>query len=427
MRVQIGTDATSKLRVVSPEEYGEIITVFDEVQATTLNGGLLLGENDANGERIQFKLFNGEKEVSNGGNINTGDFVNAPVIGFVNYGYSNFKVYVDQSTFATTKGNTTKETTSIVKADGKLTIASYNLENFSATSNATKVKNIAEAFVKGLESPDIIGITEMQDNDGATASGNSAADKSYQKLIDAIKAADGPTYEYVNIDPEYDQDGGAPGGNIRVGFLYNPEKVSLPEDSVSGTANAATAYVDGNLTLNPGRINPTSSAFKSSRKPLAAEFTFNGEQVIVIVNHWNSKGGDSPLFGTQQPAVLGSEAQRIEIAKVVREFVEEIQSENSNANIVAVGDFNDFQWTSALQFFEGGNKSMFNMINSLPANDRYSYTYQGNSQALDHIFVSNNLKAKSVLDILHVNADFTEDAGRASDHDPLMVQIDFTK
>nr|WP_240758504.1 FN3 associated domain-containing protein [Lysinibacillus sp. SGAir0095] len=427
MRVQIGTDATSKLRVVSPEEYGEIITVFDEVQATTLNGGLLLGENDANGERIQFKLFNGEKEVTNGGNINTGDYVNAPVVGFVNYGYSNFKVYVDQSSFATTKGATTKETTSIEKAEGKLTIASYNLENFSATSNATKVRNIAEAFVDGLNSPDIIGVTEMQDNDGATASGDSSADQSYQKLIEAIIAAGGPTYEYVNIDPEYNQDGGAPGGNIRVGFLYNPAKVSLPEGSITGSANNGTEYVDGKLTLNPGRINPTSSAFNSSRKPLAAEFNFNGEQVIVVVNHWNSKGGDSPLFGTEQPAVLGSEVQRKEIAQIVRGFVETIQTANPDANIVAVGDFNDFQWTPALQIFEGENESMVNMINTLPENDRYSYTYQGNSQALDHIFVSDNLKAKSILDILHVNADFTEEAGRASDHDPLMVQIDFTK
>lgn len=427
MRVQIGADTASKLRVVSPEEYGEIITVFDEVKATTLNGGLLLGENDANAERIQFKLFNGEKEVSNGGNINTGDSVDAPVIGFVNYGYSNFKVYVDQSSFKTTAGNIQKETTSIVEADGKLTIASYNLENFSANSNATKVRNIAEAFVNGLNSPDIIGVTEMQDNDGATASGSSAADESYQKLIDAIIAADGPTYKYVNIDPEYNQDGGAPGGNIRVGFLYNPEKVSLPTESDPGTANQATAYEDGQLTLNPGRIDPTSSAFNSSRKPLAAEFTFNGEQVIVIVNHWNSKGGDSPLFGTQQPAVLGSEAQRKDIAQVVRGFVETIQTANPNANIVAVGDFNDFQWTPALQIFEGENESMFNMINTLNENDRYSYTYQGNSQALDHIFVSDNLRAKSILDILHVNADFTEEAGRASDHDPLMVQIDFTK
>ena len=36
-------------------------------------------------------------------------------------------------------------------------------------------------------------------------------------------------YKYVNIDPVNNQDGGAPNANIRVGFLYNPDRVSLTE------------------------------------------------------------------------------------------------------------------------------------------------------------------------------------------------------
>ena len=44
---------------------------------------------------------------------------------------------------------------------------------------------------------------------------------------------------------------------------------------------------------------------------------------------------------------------------------------------------------------------------------------------LDHILVSNNLVDKTEIDILHINADFTDMAGRASDHDPVMVQIGF--
>ena len=44
---------------------------------------------------------------------------------------------------------------------------------------------------------------------------------------------------------------------------------------------------------------------------------------------------------------------------------------------------------------------------------------------LDHILVSNNLADQTEIDILHINADFTDMAGRASDHDPVMVQIGF--
>ena len=44
---------------------------------------------------------------------------------------------------------------------------------------------------------------------------------------------------------------------------------------------------------------------------------------------------------------------------------------------------------------------------------------------MDHILVSNHLAEKTAIDILHINADFTDMAGRASDHDPVLVQIDF--
>ncbi len=76
----------------------------------------------------------------------------------------------------------------------------------------------------------------------------------------------------------------------------------------------------------------------------------------------------------------------------------------------------------ALKIHEG--ELMTNMINKVETSDRYTYLYQGNSQVLDHILVSNNLVNRTVIDILHINADFTDMAGRASDHDPVMVQID---
>ena len=44
---------------------------------------------------------------------------------------------------------------------------------------------------------------------------------------------------------------------------------------------------------------------------------------------------------------------------------------------------------------------------------------------MDHILVSNHLVDQTEIDILHINADFTDMAGRASDHDPVLVQIGF--
>ena len=107
---------------------------------------------------------------------------------------------------------------------------------------------------------------------------------------------------------------------------------------------------------------------------------------------------------------------------MVYNFVEEIKAKNPDANIVSVGDYNDYQFSDAMKLFEG--ELMTNMINHVEKSDRYTYLFQGNSQVLDHILVSNNLVSGTEIDILHINADFTDIAGRASDHDPVLVQVD---
>jgi predicted extracellular nuclease len=43
------------------------------------------------------------------------------------------------------------------------------------------------------------------------------------------------------------------------------------------------------LSFSPGLIDPTNSAFTSSRKPLVGEFKFGGNTVFVVGNHFNSK------------------------------------------------------------------------------------------------------------------------------------------
>lgn len=421
MRVQVGN-----VKAVAPQEHGDLITVLESAPTNSLHGGVLFEEGNANPNRIQFRLEpNG---TARNFEVATGDRFTGPITGIVGYSYQNYKIYVslDDMKAAHSKGSATPERTTIVKDDNKLTIASYNLENFSNNTSETsndKAQKLARAFAVDMDSPDIIGVTEVQDNNGSSA-GNAAANESYERLIQAIVDAGGPRYDYLNIDPINNADGGAPNANIRVGFLYNPTRVSLPEGIPTGDATTAVGYENGKLTLNPGRIDPTNAAFNNSRKPLAAQFVFQGEDVIVLVNHWNSKSGDTPLFGAIQPPVYDSENQRKQIARIVYNFVEDIKTKNPDANIVSVGDFNDYQFAEALKIHEG--QLMTNMINKVEESDRYTYLYQGNSQVLDHILVSNNLVNRTVIDILHINADFTDMAGRASDHDPVMVQIDLT-
>ncbi|MGG3804390.1 chitobiase/beta-hexosaminidase C-terminal domain-containing protein [Metabacillus fastidiosus] len=423
MRVVI-KDST---RAVAPQEHGDLIVVRDSVAADTINGGVRLTKDDGNPERIQFKLYpnNDARKFD----VKTGDTFAGNIEGVVNYGFQNYKIYADLDYMKGKHavGRAEPEKTSITFDENKLTIASYNLENFSnnTASNETpedKVNKLARAFVEDMKNSDIIGVTEVQDNNGQVNDGTVDAAESYNRLINKIKSISGEEYKFVNINPENNQDGGAPGANIRVGFLYNPKRVSLTGGENPGKATDAVSYKDGKLTLNPGRIDPANAVFNSTRKPLAAQFTFKGKDIVVVANHFNSKSGDTPLFGAKQPPVYGSEAKRQEMAAVVNNFVKTIKADNADANVVVLGDLNDFEFSKTLDVLKGNE--LTNMIDKAEEKERYTYLFQGNSQVLDHILVTNNLASSTAVDIVHINADFTDMGGRASDHDPVLIQTD---
>jgi 2',3'-cyclic-nucleotide 2'-phosphodiesterase (5'-nucleotidase family) len=403
---------------VAPQKYGEVPVIAGKVEGKlyTTPGGLPITKDNMNPERLHL-LFGNRDFVAK-----TGDQFNGTVTGVVSYSFQNYKILTNEADLPELiESSYTQETTDIEKASDKLTVATYNMENYTQ-AETEKTAKIAESIVNNLKTPDIIGLVEVQDNNGESAGGTDA-DQNYQALIDAIKAVGGPAYEWTDIAPVDGQDGGAPNGNIRVGFIYNPERVTL-KAGTKGTATQAVGYENGSLTLNPGRIDPTNSAFNSSRKPLAAEFTFNGEEVIVIANHFNSKRGDQPIFGQNQPPVLGSETQRMAIAGVVNSFIKDVKSKNADANIVVVGDLNDFEFSNPLTALKGNE--LTNLIEMVPAAERFTYNYQGNSQVLDHLLVSNNLASSAEIDIVHLNSPFMEAHGRVSDHDAILAQLDLT-
>ncbi|ANU27520.1 endonuclease [Planococcus versutus] len=409
-------------KVVGPQNYGEVVVVAENSPNTEFHkqGGILISENDYNPERIVVD-FDNEKFIAKAGDLFDGD-----IIGVMGFGFGNYKLWTAESNLPKlVDGGTKPEKTWIVKDDKKLTVAAYNVENYSADPSHTtdaKAQRIAESFVNDLNSPDVIVMVEVQDNDGPITSGNSDATASYERLIKDIKTAGGPTYAWTDIAPEYNKDGGQPGGNIRVGYLYNPERVTLSEGT-KGTATQDNTWVDGELALNPGRVQPI--AMPNTRKPIAAQFEFQGEQVVVIGAHLNSKGGDQPLYGKNQPPFLGSVAERIQLATAINGFIQDGLKQNPDLNVIVAGDMNDFEFTPALKALKGD--ILTNKVEDVPLEDRYSYYYQGNSQVLDHLLVTNNLAKRTEMDMVHINSMFMEEQGRASDHDPLLAQIEFEK
>ncbi|MGN7470829.1 chitobiase/beta-hexosaminidase C-terminal domain-containing protein [Brevibacillus sp. SAFN-007a] len=400
----------------------EFVVMDDQAhrgQPRTPAGGVVLAADDFHPERITVA----DKLVPILAHPKVGDKITEPLAGIIDYSFANYKLYPIE-TVSVQSGSSKPTVTTLAPQDDELTIASYNIENFSAKTDSKKIARIAETIVENMKAPDIIGVVEMQDNSGPTDDGETNAAKSADALRKAIQQKNGPAYRYIDIAPENNQDGGQLGGNIRVGFFYNPARVQLAE-GVAGTATEAVQVEtrDGAayLSHNPGRVAPNNEAFASSRKPLAAQFIFQGKPVFVIANHFNSKGGDGALFGKQQPPELVSEKQRMKIARVLNGFVKQIHAADPKANVVVLGDLNDFPFSHPVRALADG--VLTNMVEKLPPGSQYTYVYQGNSQVLDQILVSNHLENRTKVDIVHINAGFTEDEGRVSDHDPVLVQI----
>ena len=426
MLVQINNPVT-----ISPtNNFGEIWILPDNgANATgrTTRGGSLISPTDFNPERIQIDdtLFaSGTSPLVNvGATLNT-------ISGVVDYSFNNYEVLPTSLTL-NSPGSLNKETTNLAGDSNNLTVATFNVENLDPGDGDTQFNNIANRILNNLKAPDIISLEEIQDNNGATNDAVVDANQTYQKLIDAITSAGGPTYEYRQINPVDDQDGGEPGGNIRVGFLYNPRRVSFVERSGGGsTTNTTITNASGKpqLSASPGRIDPNNPAFNASRKPLVGEFIFKGETVFVIGNHFNSKGGDQALFGPNQPPTLSSETQRLQQAQIVNDFVDNILAVDPKTNIIVLGDLNDFEFSEPLNVLKGipggtGTPVLNNLLDTIPANERYTYNFQGNAQVLDHILVSNNLASKlNGYDVVHINSEF---ADQDSDHDPSVAQFNF--
>ena len=390
----------------------------------TSRGGILVAATDFNPERIILS----NALVAASPDVNVGDKFPGTVVGVIDYAFAKYNFFNTGALPAIVPGSLVRETLALPeRAAADIDMASFNVENLDPTDPPEKFARLASIVVQNLKSPDLVAVEEIQDNNGPTNDGTVDASTTFTMLAQAITVAGGPSYQFRNIDPENGKDGGEPGGNIRIGFLFRTDRglsfVDRP-GAVFDTPNAVmTMGGKPALAYSPGRIDPISAAFSSSRKPLAAEFTYRGRTLFVIANHFNSKGGDQPLFGRFQPPALSSEMQRREQAQIVGAFVTQILAVDPGAAIAVLGDLNDFEFSPPIMALKGAGLTA--LIETLPANERYSYVYEGNSQTLDHLLVSSGLlSAKTGFDVVHVNAEFFD---QASDHDPSVARFSFAQ
>ncbi|WDZ90075.1 endonuclease/exonuclease/phosphatase family protein [Nocardiopsis sp. HUAS JQ3] len=408
--------------VGATDDYAALWVTTEPGRNPTVNGGTRYGSyDDPNSGRIKVEsLLDRDRHPFPEANV--GDTLAGVTEGPLYY--SRFGGYLIR---ATTLGEHVRgdlERTAVRDARRhEVSVATYNVENLGGRDDQAKYDALAAGIVESLDSPDIIGLEEIQDSTGPTDDGVVDADVTLDRLVEAVEAHGGPAYEWRQISPEDKQDGGQPGGNIRNAFLFDPERVEFV-DREGGDASTAVEVVEGErgaeLSVSPGRISPRDQAWESSRKPLVGHFRALNRDVYVVTNHFNSKGGDESLHGVHQPPRRTSETQRHAQAELVRDFAEELLAVDPGANLVVMGDLNDFQFSRTLEILTADGP-LHNPMTDLPEEERYNYVFDGNSQALDHILVNQALAGRVEYDIARINSEFSD---QVSDHDPQVLWLD---
>lgn len=394
-------------------------------------GGLIInadidGLGDLNPERIQIQydaFFDLLPDGFTPPSLDVGQGLTG-VTGVVSYAFGNFEVLVTQEFEALADTANDEEVTDLEGDDFRLSFATYNVLNVTADidgsggsdDDADQIAKLAEQIADNLGSPDIVALQEIQDDSGTTDDGTLGAEVTLQALVDAIALAGGPTYAFESaIVDENNENGGAPGSNIRNAFLWNTERMSLTEVvTLESDELAARGVTDAD-------------PFFETRDPLLGVFEFNGEDVTVINNHFSSRFGSEPIFGGPQPFLQAGEEARAAQAAAINTVVDGILAGDPGARVIVAGDLNTFEFTDELAEIlpgTGEEQVLTNLIGEVGTDDAYSFIFDGNSQALDHIFVTDSLLNGVEVDYVHLNVDFAAEV-TASDHEPIVASFQF--
>lgn len=346
------------------------------------------------------------------------------VAGVLDYSFGNYKIV------AQTIGQITsvRATPAPLARKDEFTIASFNLENFYSTDAnfSVRVQKASKAIREVLRTPDILGVVEVGDlttlqalaariNQDASAAGQTS-----------------PNYTAYLIESDNDTE-----RDIDVGFLVktNGENVFINVTGVfqEGRDATYTNPVTGGQELLNDRAPLLLTADIAPRNNPNREAP---RKYTVIVNHLRS------LIDVEIDARV--RAKRRAQAEFLANLINARQQADANENIVSVGDYNAFEFNDGYVDVLGTitgrptpadrvllpspdlvNPDLFNLIETLPRSQRYSFVFEGHAQALDHIIVNQAARSRATrFAFARNNADFPDvfetDATRServSDHD----------
>jgi predicted extracellular nuclease len=316
---------------------------------------------------------------------------------------------------------------------GTLKVAAFNVLNFFTTLNAggastaiglePRGANNAEEFARqqakllttlDLLDADIIGLIELENDFDPASPGNAIA-----FIVEGLNALEGTdAWSWVNPDTQF-----VGSDAIAVGMIYR-------NDAVQIAAGTTVGILDTGLIADAGRA------------PIAASFEHfsSGEVFTVTVNHFKSKGSAANLPGDadQGDGQGFSNATRVVQAQELAAWLATDPTGANDDDVLIIGDLNAYAMEDPIAALEAAG-----YVNVLQSSD-YSYVFDGLTGSLDHALASASLAAKVAgaaawninadeASALDYNTDFGRDPAifdgtvpwRASDHDPLVVGLDF--
>ncbi len=372
--------------------------------------------------------------------------LNAPVgtlvqnlVGPLDYGFRSYTILPDPSTPPSVTVASGDAERVRPPTDDEFTVASFNLQRFFDTTDDPTVGDVvltaaalqtrlrkASLYIRRLmHIPPIIGVQEVENL------------STLQALADTLNR---DAREARELKPRYEaylEEGNDPSG-IDVGVLVDRARVDVLQLAQEGGADMFRNPTTGQLEL------------LHDRPPLvlrARVFVPDdaGRLITVIVNHLRSLSGiDSAAGGARVRAKRAGQAEFL-AALVSRRL-----DDDPGERILVVGDLNAHEfndgYVDVIGTIRGApvprdqtvlatrdllDPDLVSLIESVRADQRYSYIFDGTAEALDHMLVTINL-LPSVTAFAHArgNADSPEvwraDAGRPeriSDHDPALVYI----
>ena len=300
---------------------------------------------------------------------------------------------------------------------GTVRVASMNVLSYFTTLNERGAKSQPElqrqrdklvTAIAGLDA-DALGLMEIENSSDALFN-----------LVDAINAQLGAD-TYVAIDnPVQGSDA------IKVAIIYKPSRLT----PIDAAESPPPRRGDGGIS--------------ASRPSLAQRFNVrdSASGFWLIVNHLKSKSRcpTDENSGDRDTGQGCWNATRVRQARAVARWGEALGKRYAQSNVLMMGDFNAYLDEDPIGVIS--ESGFENLLKRLPASERYSYVFNGRSGALDHAFADASLHDKITgTTIWHINADepsvldytvagktddrYAATPFRASDHDPLLVGLDF--